>query len=120
MSDRTNSSLLFKGLRSITVARLLSTAVGIASFWILARTLRAFYYSLRWPVSICPDAALHWVEGLRLLNGTWPYRDVLTLNLPLTYYINVLGLLVFGRDSFSFRILDLSWVVGVADSHNLL
>ncbi|MCB1326751.1 MAG: glycosyltransferase family 39 protein [Leptospiraceae bacterium] len=114
MSDRTNSSLLFKGLRSITVARLLSTAVGIASFWILARTLRAFYYSLRWPVSICPDAALHWVEGLRLLNGTWPYRDVLTLNLPLTYYINVLGLLVFGRDSFSFRILDLSWVVGVA------
>ena len=65
-------------------------------------------------MSICLDAALHWVEGLRLLNGTWPYRDVLTLNLPLTYYINVLGLLIFGRDSLSFRILDLVWVVGVA------
>lgn len=90
--------------------------------WVLLLTaailiVRAFDFnlvSLRWPVSICLDASILRFESHSMLNGIWPWRDLLSINLPLTHYIHASGIYLFGPDDLGFRLLDLFWILTLA------
>lgn len=77
-------------------------------------SVRALYFSLYWPLSISLDAALMRFHAWSLLQGRWPYRDIETLNLPATHYINALSLLILGNSDLAFRWMDLCWVFALA------
>ncbi|MCB1322685.1 MAG: hypothetical protein KDK34_20665 [Leptospiraceae bacterium] len=74
--------------------------------------VRAAYYmwvSLEWPAAISPDASILRFEAYMILRGSWPYRDIVSINLPVTHYLNILGLWLFGPSGFGFRLMDISW-----------
>ncbi|MCB1174965.1 MAG: hypothetical protein KDK39_15440 [Leptospiraceae bacterium] len=77
-------------------------------------SLQALYYSFYWPQEISLDASLMRYYGWNLLAGRWPWVDFETLNLPLTHYINALGILIFGTGDAGLRIMDALLVTGIA------
>ncbi|MBE7438658.1 MAG: glycosyltransferase family 39 protein [Spirochaetales bacterium] len=80
----------------------------------LLRNLHFALTTLRWPVSISPDAVILRFEAAQMLKGRFPGVDFVSINLPFTHYVHALGLCLFGFDDTGFRILDLLWLSGTA------
>lgn len=80
-------------------------------FIITIRSGKFLYQSLDWPLSYCIDMVLMKFFAWSLDRGLWPYTDILTYNLPMTVYINWVALKLFGENSFSFRLLDVTWLI---------
>ena len=78
------------------------------------RGLHFLYHSLHWPLSICLDAVILRFESWSMLDGVWPWRDIVSINLPVTHYIHILGLWLFGTDDFAFRLMDASYILLIA------
>lgn len=87
------------------------------SFLFLIFTIRNLNFiiaSLRWPASLSLDATTMRFESYQILHGIWPGRDFVSINLPFTHYINILGFFVFGAGDIGFRFLDIFWIIGTA------
>jgi len=80
----------------------------------LLRNLQFLFISLRWPAAISPDAVILRFEATQMLAGRFPGTDFVSINLPFTHLVHILGLTIFGSDDTGFRILDLSWLTGTA------
>ena len=81
---------------------------------IALRALDFLRHSLAWPLSICLDASILRFESWSMWNGVWPWRDIVSINLPVTHYIHIAGLSLFGTDDRAFRLLDASYLLGTA------
>jgi len=84
--------------------------MGFSLGFILLRGVDSMLLSLRWPLSISLDASILRFESWSWMHGQMPWVDILSLNLPLTHYIHMFGLLVFGSDDLGFRITDVTWI----------
>ncbi|MCE9599820.1 MAG: hypothetical protein K8S54_17810 [Spirochaetia bacterium] len=80
------------------------------------RGIDTMLMSLRWPLSISLDASILRFESWSWMQGQMPWTEILSLNLPLTHYIHMLGLVLFGVDDIGFRLLDVTWICVLAMS----
>ncbi len=90
-----------------------ATAVLLAGV-IALRAIFFLWYSRHWPLSICLDASILRFESWSMLRGVWPWRDIVSINLPVTHYIHIFGLTLFGGDDRAFRLFDISWILSTA------
>jgi hypothetical protein len=68
--------------------------------------------SLTWPLGL-DQGIFAWV-GDAILRGGVPYRDAWEIKGPATHYLYALAQLLFGRDAWGLRVLDLSLLVASA------
>ena len=90
--------------------RILKVFLCSVSFVLFARAVDFMLVSLRWPLSICLDASLLRFESYSILGGRWPWRDIAVTDLPVTHFIHIAGLWIFGKDDIGFRLFDTAWV----------
>lgn len=71
------------------------------------RGLQVLSFTLRWPQSLTPDATLLHFDAWSLLQGKVAYRDMYSINLPVTHAIHALGIKIFGADDVGMRLLNI-------------
>ncbi|MBL8020003.1 MAG: hypothetical protein JNM27_10095 [Leptospirales bacterium] len=103
-------------IKSSNVTRLIYFVWFGALSVVFVRGLDTLLLSLRWPLSISLDASILRFESWSWMQGQMPWTDILSLNLPLTHYIHMLGLVLFGADDLGFRLLDGAWLLILAST----
>ena len=92
-------------LKSISNLSLPSKVRIIGSAALMLSVLSAVFFSLHWP--LVGDASLmHYVVFLAN-HGSVPYRDIVDINLPGTYFFEGAAMRIFGAGAIGWRIYDL-------------
>jgi len=86
----------------------------ISSLLLAGRGIYHLLLSLRWPLSLSPDATLLSMDAWMWLQGNVPYRDFFAINLPFSHIVHALGILIFGDTDTGLRLLNLSAVLVAA------
>jgi multisubunit Na+/H+ antiporter MnhB subunit len=89
--------------------RLITAALAALPGFLFIRAFDFALFTLRWPLSISPDAMVNRTGAWLLIQGVWPYRDFNDINLPGTYFLHFLGLRIFGYSDTAFRLQDMAW-----------
>lgn len=74
--------------------------------WMAWNAATAIFISLDWPL-VHDAPILHYVASM-IFKGYMPYRDIIEINLPFTYWLHMLAIVAFGDGDFAFRLFDLS------------
>ena len=83
-------------------------AVGLAAFLVIRLNL-----SWRPDISkLPPDSGFYAYYGKAILHGQLPYRDIWDDKPPLGYYLNALGLFVFGQTPWGVWWSSVVWILG--------
>jgi len=83
-------------------------AVGLAAFLVI-------WLNLSWRPDISklpPDSGFYAYYGKAVLHGQLPYRDIWDDKPPLGYYLNALGLFVFGQTPWGVWWSSVVWILG--------
>ena len=83
-------------------------AVGLAAFLVI-------WLNLSWRPDISklpPDSGFYAYYGKAILHGQLPYRDIWDDKPPLGYYLNALGLFVFGQTPWGVWWSSVVWILG--------
>lgn len=94
--------------KKIRVAGYANTILLISSLSLAGRGVYHLLLSLRWPLSLSPDATLLSMDAWMWLQGNVPYRDFFAINLPFSHIAHAFGILVFGDTDAGLRLLNLS------------
>ena len=100
------SQLFSKNKPIIVVSTIL--AVGLAAFLVI-------WLNLSWRPDVSqlpPDSGFYAYYGKAILNGQIPYRDLWDNKPPLGYYLNALGLFVFGQTPWGVWWSSVVWILG--------
>lgn len=76
-----------------------------------AVTIRASVRSLNWP--LLQDVPLMHYIAVGMLHGAVPYRDVLDMNMPGTYWIHEAVVAAFGTGDLAWRLFDLGYLAAI-------
>jgi 4-amino-4-deoxy-L-arabinose transferase-like glycosyltransferase len=82
--------------------------------WIVFLVIILLLLNLPWsPVykSLNGDSGLYAYIGKAILHGQLPYRDVWEQKPPIGFYLNAVGLLIFGQNMWGVWWFNLSWLI---------
>lgn len=84
----------------------------VVTVWMAWNCYQGISESLNWRL-VHDSPILHYVASM-MFKGYMPYRDMIEINLPLTYWIHMSAIAVFGDGDFAFRLFDLFWAFATA------
>ena len=89
----------------------LRAVLWLVTIVVAGATVRALFYSLRWP--LLEDTPLMHYIALGMLHGAVPYRDVRDMNMPGIYWIHEAVIGAFGTGDMAWRIFDLACLAAI-------